>query len=94
MINESQSPVSPFPLIGIPSVVTITAHLHDDEQKRKLTVDNVEITEAIKKLESAGADVVGLNCANGPDTILSYMELIKNSGVKVRIYSTRKNCNN
>ncbi|PIK45722.1 betaine homocysteine S-methyltransferase 1 [Apostichopus japonicus] len=68
---------------GIPSVVTITAHLHDDEQKRKLTVDNVEITEAIKKLESAGADVVGLNCANGPDTILSYMELIKNSGVKV-----------
>lgn len=52
-----------------------------------MTVDNVEITEAIKKLESAGADVVGLNCSSGPDTMLSYMELIKKAGVKVTIYT-------
>ncbi|XP_071818890.1 betaine--homocysteine S-methyltransferase 1-like isoform X1 [Apostichopus japonicus] len=67
---------------GITSVVTLAPHLHNTEQGQLLTVDNVEITEAIKKLESAGADVVGLNCASGPDTMLSYMELIKKAGVK------------
>lgn len=64
----------------------MSAHLHDDDEGRKLTVDGVELTEGMKKLEAAGADVVGLNCGNGPETMLSYMEVIKKSGVKVIIY--------
>lgn len=68
---------------GVASVVTMAAHLHDGDNGKNLTVDNVEICEAMKKLEAAGADVVGLNCANGPETILGYMELIRKSGVKV-----------
>ena len=60
--------------VGLPPVVTMGANLHDDEVRGKnLTVDNVELTEAMKRLESAGADMVGLNCANGPETIESYM---------------------
>lgn len=68
-------------------MVTLAPQLHNTEQGQPLTADNVEITEAIKKLESAGADVVGLNCSSGPDTMLSYMELIKKAGVKVTIYT-------
>lgn len=70
--------------IGVPSVITMAAHLTDGENGEKLTVDKVDLCEGMKKLEAAGADVVGLNCANGPETILDYMELIKNSGVKVK----------
>ncbi|XP_071818892.1 S-methylmethionine--homocysteine S-methyltransferase BHMT2-like [Apostichopus japonicus] len=68
---------------GVASVVTMAANLHDGDNGKNLTVDNVEICEAMKKLEAAGADVVGLNCANGPETILGYMELIRKSGVKI-----------
>ncbi|PIK41350.1 betaine homocysteine S-methyltransferase 1 [Apostichopus japonicus] len=78
---------------GVPSVVTMAAHLHDGENGKNLTVDNVEICEAMKKLEAAGADVVGLNCANGPETILGYMELIRQSGVKVCCSMYRLNGN-
>ncbi|KAJ8026537.1 Betaine--homocysteine S-methyltransferase 1 [Holothuria leucospilota] len=70
---------------GLPAVVTLGANLHDDPMGKNLTVDNIELTEAMKRLESAGADVVGLNCANGPETIISYMELIKKAGVKVTV---------
>ena len=33
--------------------------------------------EAFRKLEAAGADVLGLNCARGPATMLPLMEEIK-----------------
>lgn len=55
----------------------------EEERGRYLTLDNVEITEAMKRLESAGADVVGLNCLAGPEITMNYMEIIKKSGVKV-----------
>lgn len=48
------------------------------------TFDGVELTEAMKRLESAGADVVGLNCTRGPETMIPLMEKIKKSGVKVQ----------
>jgi betaine-homocysteine S-methyltransferase len=49
---------------GLPSVVTLTAH--KDETLR----DGDTAETGCKKLEDLGADVVGVNCARGPDTML------------------------
>ncbi|XP_005104042.1 betaine--homocysteine S-methyltransferase 1 [Aplysia californica] len=49
---------------GIPVVVTIALYSPD------LTTDDVPAVEALRRLEEAGADVVGLNCARGPATML------------------------
>jgi betaine-homocysteine S-methyltransferase len=49
---------------GLPAVVTLALH--------QLPVTREEWTpaEACKRLEAAGADVVGLNCIRGPETML------------------------
>jgi betaine-homocysteine S-methyltransferase len=49
---------------GLPAVVTLTAH--KDPRMR----DGATPAEACKRLEAAGADVVGLNCSRGPATML------------------------
>ncbi|KAJ8025138.1 Betaine--homocysteine S-methyltransferase 1 [Holothuria leucospilota] len=69
---------------GVPAVITIAAH-DNFKDGVECTVDEVEVTEAMKRIESAGADVVGLNCARGPDTMLPLMEKIKKSGVKAHL---------
>jgi betaine-homocysteine S-methyltransferase len=51
---------------GLPAVVTFA--LHQAEVFR----DGVALEEAAKRLEQAGAEVVGLNCARGPQTLLPY----------------------
>jgi betaine-homocysteine S-methyltransferase len=56
---------------GLPAVVTLTAH--KDPQMR----DGVTPAEACKRLEAAGADVVGLNCSRGPATMLPLLEAIR-----------------
>jgi betaine-homocysteine S-methyltransferase len=55
---------------GLPAVVTLTAH--KDPQMR----EGVAPAEACKRLEAAGADVVGLNCSRGPATMLPLLEAI------------------
>ncbi|XP_038059775.1 betaine--homocysteine S-methyltransferase 1-like [Patiria miniata] len=52
----------------LPCVVTLTCH------QGPLTLDGVEYAEAFKQLAEAGADVVGLNCARGPATMLPVLE--------------------
>ena len=53
---------------GLPAVVTLSAH-------RDPTLwDGVPVIEAAKRLEQAGADVVGLNCQRGPATMLSLVQ--------------------
>ena len=47
------------------------------------TFDRVEVVEALKRLEAEGADVVGLNCALGPDTMMPLMERAK-TALKVK----------
>lgn len=69
---------------GVPAVITIAVH-NNLKDGVECTVDEVEVTEAMKRIESAGADVVGLNCARGPDTMLPLMEKIKKSGVKAHL---------
>jgi len=49
---------------GMPAVITLALYTPD------LTTDDVPAVEALRRLEVAGADVVGLNCARGPATML------------------------
>jgi betaine-homocysteine S-methyltransferase len=55
---------------GLPSIVTFAST--DD-----LTIDGYELDEACKRLEAGGADVVGLNCSRGPETMLPILERIR-----------------
>ncbi|XP_038059381.1 betaine--homocysteine S-methyltransferase 1-like isoform X4 [Patiria miniata] len=61
---------------GLPVVVTMAWH-KNEVNGRPATIDGVEICETFKQLEAAGADVLGLNCARGPTTMLPLMEEVK-----------------
>ena len=56
---------------GLPAVITLTAYFP------YVTTDDVPIPEACRKLEEAGAAVVGLNCARGPATMLPLIRDIR-----------------
>jgi len=58
---------------GLPAVVTLAAH--QDPQMR----EGVSPAEACKRLEAAGADVVGLNCSRGPETMLPLLEEVRDA---------------
>ncbi|MGQ0663641.1 MAG: homocysteine S-methyltransferase family protein [Pseudomonadota bacterium] len=53
---------------GLPAVVTMAMHRDD------VTRENWTIGEAAKRLEAAGADVVGLNCIRGPNTMMPLLK--------------------
>ena len=55
---------------GLPVVVTFASTMPQ-------TIDGVEFDEACRRLEAAGADVVGLNCSRGPATMLPVLERIR-----------------
>jgi len=52
---------------GAISVVTLAVH-------REGLRDDYTVPEACQRLKDAGADVVGMNCIRGPNTMLSVME--------------------
>jgi len=56
---------------GLPTVVTMAQH------SSERTRDGDAIEAACRKLADAGADVVGLNCARGPWTMLPLLERIR-----------------
>jgi len=56
---------------GLPTVVTLAVH------RDPITRDGTTIAEACKRLEDAGADVVGVNCMRGPKTMLSVLGPIR-----------------
>ena len=56
---------------GLPAVVTLTAHQDPDMR------EGVSPAEACMRLEAAGADVVGLNCSRGPETMLPLLEEVR-----------------
>jgi betaine-homocysteine S-methyltransferase len=58
---------------GVPAVVTLTAHQDPDMR------EGVSPAEACKRLEAAGADVVGLNCSRGPRTMLPLLEQVRDA---------------
>jgi betaine-homocysteine S-methyltransferase len=55
---------------GLPGVVTFAS-------TSDATIDGIEFDEACKRLEDAGADVVGLNCSRGPATMLPILERVR-----------------
>jgi betaine-homocysteine S-methyltransferase len=55
----------------VPAVVTMAQHR--EEQTR----EGWSVAEACQRLEAAGADVVGLNCHRGPDTIMPALKQIR-----------------
>jgi betaine-homocysteine S-methyltransferase len=55
---------------GLPSIVTFAS-------TSDRTIDGYEFEDACKRLEDNGADVVGLNCSRGPDTILPVLERVR-----------------
>jgi betaine-homocysteine S-methyltransferase len=56
---------------GLPAVITLAIH------QRPETREGWAPEEACKRLEDAGADVVGLNCIRGPRTMLPLLERIR-----------------
>ena len=58
---------------GVPAVITLAIH------QEPRTRDGWTPEEACKRLEDAGAAVVGLNCIRGPRTMLPLLERIRNT---------------
>jgi betaine-homocysteine S-methyltransferase len=54
-----------------PAVITLAMH------REEVTRDGFSAAEACRRLEAAGADVVGLNCHRGPATIMPMMREIR-----------------
>jgi len=55
----------------VPAVVTMAQH------REETTREGWSVAEACQRLEAAGADVVGLNCHRGPDTIMPALKQIR-----------------
>jgi len=58
---------------GLPTVVTLVFHQED------ATRDGYGVAESMRRLEQAGADVVGVNCARGPATTLPLLRTIRDA---------------
>jgi betaine-homocysteine S-methyltransferase len=56
---------------GLPAVITLTPHGDPD------TRDGMTVADACRAIEAAGADVVGLNCARGPATMLPLLAEVR-----------------
>jgi betaine-homocysteine S-methyltransferase len=55
---------------GLPAVITLAIHREPE------TREGWSVAEACRRLEDAGADVVGLNCIRGPATMMPLLEEI------------------
>ncbi|XP_002740346.1 betaine--homocysteine S-methyltransferase 1-like [Saccoglossus kowalevskii] len=62
---------------GLPSVITLAPFIVPTMDGHAITADKLLVSEACKKLQEAGADVVGLNCGRGPKTMLPLLKEIK-----------------
>jgi betaine-homocysteine S-methyltransferase len=56
---------------GLPAVVTMAVH------KEPVSRENLALGEAARRLEAAGADVVGFNCIRGPWTMLPLLAEVR-----------------
>ena len=60
-----------FIISTVPAVITFAS------RENNLTHDGIPLPEACRRLEEAGADVVGLNCSRGPATMMPLIKEIK-----------------
>ena len=58
---------------GLPIVVTLAMYTSDN------TIDGVPAVEALQMLEEGGADVVGFNCARGPESMMPLLREARKS---------------
>ncbi|MBV8428768.1 MAG: homocysteine S-methyltransferase family protein [Hyphomicrobiales bacterium] len=58
---------------GLPAVVTLAVH------KDPVSRENLSLADAAKRLEAAGADVVGFNCIRGPWTMLPLLAEVRSA---------------
>lgn len=56
---------------GLPTVITLAPMAFEE------MADGLSIVETAQRLEQAGADVVGMNCFRGPDTLLPWIKQIR-----------------
>ncbi|SVC38119.1 uncharacterized protein METZ01_LOCUS290973, partial [marine metagenome] len=56
---------------GLPAVLTISP------MGENIMRDGVSVIDTCKELEQRGADVVGMNCFRGPNTMIPYLEEIR-----------------
>lgn len=56
---------------GLPTVITLAPMAFEQ------MADGVGVVETAQRLEQAGADVVGMNCFRGPDTLMPYVLRIR-----------------
>ena len=70
-LDEALIALDAIKAAGLPAVVTLIIH------REPIVRGGATPAEACKRLEDAGADVVGLNCARGPDTLLPLLGPIR-----------------
>jgi betaine-homocysteine S-methyltransferase len=70
-LGEAQIALEVIRQCGLPAVVTFAIH------KQGLLRDGATPEAACRAVADAGADVVGLNCARGPATLLPLLERIR-----------------
>jgi betaine-homocysteine S-methyltransferase len=76
-LEEARLALKVIKSFNLPAVVTLVIH-------RSTTRDDWELEDAVKELEHEGADVVGLNCYRGPETMLPLLERVVKS-VKIPV---------
>lgn len=69
-VEEAMLALREIKQAGLPAVITLAIH------QEPVTRDGLSAADACAKLAEAGADVVGLNCIRGPETILPLLEEI------------------
>ena len=72
-LDEALIALEAIKAAGLPAVVTLAIH------REPMVRGGATPAEACKRLEDAGADVVGLNCARGPDTLLPLLGPIRDA---------------
>ena len=63
-VSEALLALEAIKAAGMPAVINLAVH------REPITRDGLGLDDAAKRLEDAGADVVGLNCARGPASML------------------------
>ncbi len=69
--GEAELALEVMKATGLPSVITFSVH------RDEVLFDGVDIVEACRRLADAGADVVGLNCQRGPETLMPVIRRVR-----------------
>ena len=72
-------------MAGLPAVINVNPGV------REVTIDGVSVPALCRELEELGADVVGLNCSLGPDTMVPIMRKVKDACKVKLLISELKN---